>query len=49
MWWGDVEGGKAINSIRFASQYSSEPVPLDYELHKYFSVPISKPLVGQDG
>ena len=34
MWCGDVEGGKAINSIRFASQSSSEPVPLDYELHK---------------
>ena len=49
MWWGDVEGGKAINSVRFTSQSFSEPVPLDYELHKCFSVPNSNPLVGQDG
>ena len=48
-WWGDVEGGNAINSVRFTSQSSSEPVLLDYELHKCFSVLISKPLVGQHG
>ena len=37
MWWEAVGGEEAFYSPMIRSQSFSEPVPLNYELHKCFS------------